>query len=275
MPVQDDYSATLTQAVPGMPDSGGENKYDISRVSEGTVAPGLMVFRGEEDNTARAPAATDAATADVDAFITTTSSSASILTLDSSIEVAGVIGLAEFFPPRRIDFILSPHANWDATNATITYEDQLGRVVSETLAIPDSGGVTLTTAGFARRFVSLVIPAQSGTGGSFTVGTNAALGDVGYRALGIALYDATREPGSYAQYDDMPIRRRGVIWVTAENAVNDGDDVYVRFIAGGGETYGALRSDTDSGDAIRVEGARFASTTTTTAQLAKVELNLP
>jgi hypothetical protein len=248
----------------------------LSRIAAGALAPGLMAFRGTTDDTARAPAATDAATADVDAFVTTTATAAGILTLDDGTEVAGVIGLAEFFPPRRIDFILSSHANWDLTVAVLTYEDEQGRIVAENLNIPDTGGVTLTSAGFARRFVSLVIPAQSGTGGSFTVGTNAALGDVGYRALGISVYDATREPGAYAQYDDLPICRRGTIWVTAENAVNDGDDVYVRFISGGAsEVYGALRSDSDAGDAVRLEGARFASTTTTTGQIARVELNLP
>jgi len=78
----------------------------------------------------------------------------------------------------------------------------------------------------------------------------------------------------YALESSMSVMRKGSIYVLVEDAVVDGGAVYVRHIAGAGETLGRVRSDGDSGDADILPGAAFRKTASA-AGISIVELNLP
>jgi len=103
----------------------------------------------------------------------------------------------------------------------------------------------------------------------------AASGDVTATGIGIALRDQTKEPGVTNGYDDLeiiPVLRRGYIQVSVEAAVTEEGAVYARITANGGNTQlGALRGDTDSGNAAAVPNARFV-TSTSGAGIAIVEI---
>jgi hypothetical protein len=95
---------------------------------------------------------------------------------------------------------------------------------------------------------------------------------------GISLWIPGREPGGDdGQYEDeetMPVLRRGVVWVYAEDAVTYGAQPYCRYVAGAGEEYGTFRSNADTADAAAVPTAQWRSTTAG-AGLALLEINLP
>lgn len=116
-----------------------------------------------------------AALADVDAILATGgASSASPQTL-SGASLDGVLGYRALSPSRRLTLVLSNHADWDATTATITGKDANGDTITEDLTIPNGGNATLTTTKLFARVTSVTIPAQSGTGGTFTVGVAAPM----------------------------------------------------------------------------------------------------
>lgn len=265
---QSTFSANPAVALPGMPADVGLTD-DISTIvgEAAGIEPGLFVVRGgtgdERPPIAALPGGTGGAiAADVDAIVTTHATAASIQTLTVA-DANGAVGDDEISPPKKLAFVLSSHANWDATTAVITYEDENGIQQSENLAIPDTGGVTLTTTGYASRFISLVIPAQSGTGGSYTVGTAASATLAGSEVMGVSVRThharldlASSGTDTYEDETSMPVRRQGRIWMVIENAFKAGDRVFARAVATGAEKLGAARvADTDSGDAIAVPGA--------------------
>lgn len=112
------------------------------------------------------------ALADVDAIIATGASSGSSQTL-SGASLDGVSGYRALSPSRRITLTFSSHADWDATTATITGKDGNGATITDTVSIPNGGNATVTTTKLFARVTSVAIPAQSGTGGTFTVGVAA------------------------------------------------------------------------------------------------------
>jgi len=78
----------------------------------------------------------------------------------------------------------------------------------------------------------------------------------------------------YALETAMSVMRKGRIYVQVEDAVVDGGAVYVRHVAGAGETIGRVRSDADGTDADILPGAAFRKTAAA-AGISIVELNLP
>jgi len=78
----------------------------------------------------------------------------------------------------------------------------------------------------------------------------------------------------YVLESAMSVMRKGRIYVQTEDAVADGGSVYVRHVAGAGETLGSVRSDADGSDADILPGAAFRKTTSA-AGISIVELNLP
>lgn len=112
------------------------------------------------------------ALADVDAIVATLASSLSLQTLTGA-TLDGAIGDDVMTAPRFITLVLSSHADWDLSTAVLTGVDGNGVVITENLAIPNGGNVTVTSTKRYLRVTSLVIPAQSGTGGTATVGTRA------------------------------------------------------------------------------------------------------
>jgi hypothetical protein len=108
----------------------------------------------------------------------------------------------------------------------------------------------------------------------------AAAADItGKDVLGITVFDASREPHTatdeYEATDVIPVLRRGRIWMVAEDAVTEGDDVYVRHVAAGAEELGRVRSDADGTDAAILPGSTFRTSTSGADQLVVVEINLP
>lgn len=97
--------------------------------------------------------------------------------------------------------------------------------------------------------------------------------------LGITIWQSAKEYLSatheYEEYDQVPVCRKGQIWVMAEDAVTEGNAVFVRFTAAGSEELGRMRSDADGGDAVAIPSAIWRTSTTAVNQLALVELNLP
>lgn len=222
---------------------------------------------------------------DADAIIETIASSLSLQTL-SGASLDGVIGGNVIFPPRNLTLTLSNNAHWDATTAVVTGEDEYGRVITENFAIPDTGNATLTGTKTFRRVTSLVIPAQSGTGGTADLGIGTLLGPITARdVLGIVRYLGARQldqnaTSEFSGGDVLSLIKQGRVWVEVEEDVEDGEQVFVRLVATGTEVVGGFRNDRDgtagAPDAVPVIGLRFASDSELRdgLRLAKIDVTL-
>ena len=78
----------------------------------------------------------------------------------------------------------------------------------------------------------------------------------------------------YILGEAMSVLRKGRIYVQVEDAVTAGNDVYVRYVAGTGETLGAFRSDADTSDAAVLPGAKY-RTSAAASGITIIEINLP
>ena len=108
----------------------------------------------------------------VNAIVATLASTTGIQTLTGA-TLDGATGDDVMSVPRFITFIFDASADWDATTAVLTGIDGNGVVQTENIAIPNGGATTVTSTGKYLRVTSIVIPAQSGTGGTATVGVRA------------------------------------------------------------------------------------------------------
>jgi len=238
----------------------------------GDLTPGRLVVRrdqvAEEHARAIAPVAL---AADPDAILETGASSASPQTITAS-SLDGVIG-ADYLPvPAQLDFTFSSSTDWDATTATITGVDADGTLITEVISIPEDGNAVVTTTASFWAVTEIFIPAQTGAGGTFTVGVTAA-----GRTLSSALVLGVVEVEE--NYPDSPAipagracatARLGRWWVETNAQVSPGSAAYVQVVAGVGKPLGSFRGDADSGDAVRLDGAVFV--TAHSASLAVVEL---
>lgn len=100
----------------------------------------------------------------------------------------------------------------------------------------------------------------------------------GDQILGVVAFEQNKASRTLAGVLALPanemasIVRQGVVWVVAEKAVNEGDPVFVRHAANGGNTQLGAATDTDDSTFTSLlANARFAGTTTG-AGLAPVEL---
>lgn len=82
----------------------------------------------------------------------------------------GATGAAPFSPSRLLEFVFSSHADWDATTITVTGKNSGGQTITDTIAVPNGGNSTVKTTKRFAQVTQIVIPAQSGTGGTLTVG---------------------------------------------------------------------------------------------------------
>lgn len=207
-----------------------------------------------------------AAAVDVDAIVTTRATAASLVTLTAA-DFNGVHGAAECFPPRILTITANSNANWDATSIEVTYIGADNLTHTETLAMPDGGNTTLSTTGLVKIPVSIEIPAQSGTGGSYTIGyavldASLTINDF----MGVPVYDAwavegraeNSDLGEFVHGSTIPVLRKGPIAVETEGTCSDQGDVYVRVSPNGGNTQiGKFRADADSSTAVLIPNARF------------------
>lgn len=118
--------------------------------------------------------------------------------------------------------------------------------------------------------------ARGAAEGTFKLPTSGAEVAAG---LGVVAYQPAQIPTNYgvAALQGNPPRRilrRGLIWVTVEENVSDGDDAYVRFATGTAAQKGAFRKSADSATAAQLPGAKFRGGATA-GNVCKVEVNLP
>lgn len=77
-----------------------------------------------------------------------------------------------------------------------------------------------------------------------------------------SLADPISRVGQVSNGQDLSVLHQGAIWVEVEEAVDEGDSVFFRHTASGGNTeIGRFRTDADTATADQVTGARFASRT--------------
>lgn len=241
-----------------------------SRIADGAVAAGLLAGRSDAPSgylpgKVKALAASPAIGVDVDAIVATGASAAADQTL-SGAALDGAVGGDVMLPSRRITLTFDNHTDWDATEGYVDFIDSMGRHRRVFFDIPNGGNATVSLDGpGAARVLGVFIPAQTGAGGTFTVGIAAGGVDIGpFQADGIPLYDASVEPNTdaaeYADTDSVPLLARGAAFVETEDACTPDDAVFARVTIAGSEEAGAFRKDSDSGDAFPVLGASFKRT---------------
>lgn len=257
MSVQTTYPAGLTAALAGMITRAGHRVQ--SRVAYAATVAGTVCLR-RSDTEASQIAATDEPTVDVDAFVASGGASAATAQTVSGAALNGVLGDDAFFPPRNVTLTFNSHADWDTTTAVVTGADHRGNLIQEQLLIPNGGNATVTGKLHFSRIDSIYLPAQSGTGGTFTAGIGVSLGPIDARCAGVAVYDATKTTGTYSQYADLPCLKEGEVAMVSETTATQGDHVYVRFVATGDEVRGQIRNAPDGNDCALLEGARYAET---------------
>lgn len=260
---QTSVTSAPVRAFPGQP-ARGEVDLDDARVDNvGGIAPGLVVLRTSNGDRTAGFGDISAAPSAIKTNIASSLSVQNLVTGDFN----GTIGAGRIFPPALVTLVLSNNANWDATVATLSGLDQDGLPVSESLTIPDTGNATLTSTRFYSRVTALSIPAQSGVGGTATLGVSASRTLDGGDVLGVSYLDsaktleASTSNANNEVYEDdtvMKVVKRGIVYVKPETAYRVGDCPLVRLIAGGGETLGRVRTNsTDSGDCVAWRKARF------------------
>lgn len=285
-PIQSVFSQQTFSALPGQLAEAFGPCVISNKIGRGLIKAGHMAFKVPtfggagtsmvDPGTAYQNPTGGSAAAATAILATGGASSLSVQNLGAS-AFNGTVGSGLIQPARQITFTFNNNANWDATNITLTGYNQNGALVSETIAVPDSGNATVTSTNSYSQVTGVSIPAQSGTGGTFTMGI-AALGTTLTLTdcFGIVVRQPLKTsvnsgalygyPGQtvgtvYAEYVDgdlVPCLTTGAIWVYSEQAVLDRDPVFVRIAAGaGGTQLGAFRKDADSGSAIAVTGARF------------------
>lgn len=112
---------------------------------------------------------------DADAILATGGASAATLQSLNAGNLDGLIGDDVMDPPRRLSFTLSDSADWDATTITVTGTDQDGTAQTEDFAVPNGGNTTVNGTKYFRTVTAVSIPAQSGAGGTFTIGVRASV----------------------------------------------------------------------------------------------------
>jgi len=281
--LQSSYSQSPDQAVIGQLTDAFSPRRCSAKVARGMVKAGYGVFKANGSLGGAGTSMLDpgevlqtpspALTVDVDAIASAVASSGSIQTLTT---FNGVVGATEMQPARAVTFICDASTDWNATNVTLTGVNHLGQTVSETLAIDTS--TTATSVNKYRSVTRVVIPAQTGAGGTATIGitaetalaiadfrgvavrqeiktTNSTAGLYGYPGLTAAQLAVTAD---YVDGEPVPCLSMGGIWVFTEEATVDGDPVYVRIAAGaGGSALGAFRNDADTATCVLVVGATF------------------
>ena len=155
---------------------------------------------------------------------------------------------------------------------TVTYQNENG------VGVAGAGTVTLvaTTANVTGNPVPFGYGLAEGTDGVVAVLPSAT----GFLFAGIAMHVAKQVPndGTGAKYEAgeaITTRRRGRVWVKAEETVAMDDDVYLRHTLGAAtELPGRFRTDSDSAKADQISNARWV-TPVTGEGLAQIELFHP
>lgn len=122
---------------------------------------------------------------------------------------------------------------------------------------------------------------KPGYGVSYDAGNDSAkLYTTGTLFLGVAFDDGSLpiENTAYSAtgWPNMPVLRRGMVWVPISQDVDPSSPVFCQSTAGAGaKTKGSFRADNDGGNADAVSGARFCGVFTALGGKALLEVNLP
>lgn len=266
--VQTSYGAAPGTGYAGQLADAGPHSI-VSGIASAEIVAGIVLLRSDTGEGVAPPTAPAASPT---AILATAGASTTGIQVLSGTSLNGAVGVTEMVPPRNVTLVLSSHADWDATNATVTGLDADGEVQTETLAIPNGGNATVTGTKLFASVVSITIPAQTAAGGTFTSGTGTLFGDLTRHVAGVALYDAAKEPGARAIYSSVGVLRQGRVRMLSEGG-NPGDPVWVRITVSGSQVAGAVRSTQDGVTCTRLRGAQFKSTTS--SGIAVVDFNLP
>lgn len=276
MSVQTSYDKDPAIGLEGQIADTHQVRDEVSRLNneDPSAAPGLLIMRGSADDDESARVLMNPVTSpDVDAFITTKSSPSTETVFDGG-DLDGVLDGDEHAFGWFVDLVLDASADWNATTATLKAKRASdGAIVEEEIDIPDGGNATVSTTEKYCKVVSLTIPAQGGTGGSFTLGIS---GDPDLNrswVQGVSVLRTAREDSPYDVDEVMPVLRRGRIFVRTETAVNEGDRAFARHTAPGDETLGEFRNDADGGNAAMAP-ARF-SQDADADSIVKLEVDVP
>lgn len=284
-PVQLSYSQNPKEAVLGQLANTMVGHRSDSRIMRGFGRAGFGVFLSsgasapanaelassiDPGEVYHQPNGATGAAADVDA-IHSGASSASIQTITS---FNGVLADQEIQPPRQVTAIFDASTDWDPTTAVLTYVDENGDTVSENLSVASSA--SLTTTGKVKRVVKLVIPAQTGAGGTFTLGVAAIAAETEARFAGVIIrplvhralssdllyglpgFASTPGGATFVDGEGVACLKQGEIWAASETAVADGDPVYVRTaVSGSFLVLGAFANAAGTGRVL-LNGAKFA-----------------
>lgn len=271
MPVQSSVGTAAQTAVAGQVDTSFSPLDIRSKVSAAILTAGLLACFTAGASTLR-HLAPDAADPDAYATASVLISSASPQTVAAA-SFDGATGAVQMRQARNVTLTLSNSADWDATTAIVYGLDEDGAPTSESLTIPNGGNATVSGLKLFRSVSSVYIPAQSGTGGTATLGFGSILGPIDGSAAGVVPFETSRSSLTFASGEVCPVVRVARVWVTTEEAVVEGRDVYVRMVATGDELVGAFRATPDANDCALLRSARWASTST--SGLALLEINLP
>lgn len=291
MPImQSSFNPQVMSILPGQ-FQGAYNSREVSnKFAAGLLRAGLAGFKlpGTGESVARQKARgfpgqvfqipVPGVVADASAIGTAVSSAAGTKTIGSGV-TGGASGSAKLTPARKLTVTFDSSTDWDPTTAVLHGINQFGQPVQENLAIATSTAATSTL--FYSQFTSLVIPTQTGSGGTATIGVAAVtagaltLADIygvvcrqpvslmqnpsnlyiGPAQNGVA---ASNTLAHYVDGQTVPCLTRGNIGLYTEEDVADQDPVYVRIASGaGGSVLGAFRNDADSASCIIVPNAKF------------------
>lgn len=112
--------------------------------------------------------------ADADAIIATGASSGTAQSLTAD-DFDGVLGGETLDPPRRLSLTLSNNTDWDASELTVTGTNDAGAAQTEVFTIPNNGNATVNGTKHFRTITGVAVGAQTGSGGTFTLGTRAVV----------------------------------------------------------------------------------------------------
>lgn len=262
MSVQTTYDVAAAAVAGQLADDGAIDAVSACNSSSTGITAGLAVMRSG-DRLVRPILASDEPTADPDAIIASGVASASTRQTITGASLNGIIGAAEISPPRNVTLTFGNHADWNENMVVVVKGlDALGRPTEEVFPTIEAGNEVLTGKVHFSFVTAVIISAGTSTNGTLLVGVGASVGPLNRLVRGVALYNSMREPGTFAQYEDLDVLAEGRVWVTAEETVTQGGPVYVRIVAGGGESRGAFRTTPDANDCALLLGARWGSSRT-------------
>lgn len=247
-----------------------------SGLAENVIRAGCGLIRGTAGQQVDHPGVL--AVADVDALATAAVAISNVagLTLNTIAQFDGVgVGgaMTRISPARQITITYDAGVGWDTVTGERVDEvfghDADGNPISEQIVKPNgSGAGTYTTRQFFSFCNVIDMQASLGAGDTATIGVGLQVEYGKLDLLGISVYDRMAIPSATTNYDfdadrTVPyLAGNGVIGALPEDAVTDGEPVYMRIVAGAGALIrGRFTGQLQADDAnfARVLGMRWVS----------------